>query len=157
RFPELTDRVLDAIQSSSDPEQAARYLRSFMGRLLSPDAYVASLAQDPQALSRFVTVLGASAFVGESIAARPDLAEFLLFGEKRVSSDVVGRTVDEELAACARETPADADPHDRREYFIGALRRAQRRVTLEVAVADLAGELDTRAVTWVLSALADRI
>lgn len=157
RFPELTDRVLDAIQSSSDPEQAARYLRSFMGRLLSPDAYVAALANDPQAVSRFVTVLGASAFVGDSIAARPDLAEVLLFGEKHVSIDEVGRVVDEELAACAREVPADADPQDRRDMFIGALRRAQRRVTLEVAVADLAGELDTRAVTWILSALADRI
>jgi [glutamine synthetase] adenylyltransferase / [glutamine synthetase]-adenylyl-L-tyrosine phosphorylase len=157
RFPELTDRVLEAIRNSSDPEQAARYLRSFMGRLLSPDAYVSALAEDPQTVSRFVTVLGASAFVGDAIAARPELAEILLFGEKRVSIDEVGPAVDEELAAYVREVSADADPHDRREAFIGALRRAQRRVTLEVAVSDLAGELDTRAVTWVLSALADRI
>lgn len=157
RFPELTDRVLEAIRKSPDPEQAARYLRSFMGRLLSPDAYVSALASDPQAVSRFVTVLGASAFVGDAIVQRPDLAEILLFGERRVSIEEVGRTVDEELAAYAREASPDSDPQDRRDLFIGALRRAQRRVTLEVAVADLAGELDTRAVTWVLSALADRV
>lgn len=157
RFPELTDRVLEAIRNSSDPEQAARYLRSFMARLLSPDAYVSALAGDPQTVSRFVMVLGASAFVGDAIASRPELAEILLFGDKRVSIEEVRPAVDEELAAYTREVAPDADPQDRREAFIGALRRAQRRVTLEVAVADLAGELDTRSVTWVLSALADRI
>ena len=40
RYPNLVDRVLDAIRTSSDPEQAARYLRSFFERFSSLDAYI---------------------------------------------------------------------------------------------------------------------
>jgi len=41
------------------------------------------------------------------------------------------------------------------DAFVGALRRAKRRVTFEVGLADLAGEIETRDVAHVLSALAD--
>ena len=36
----------------------------------------------------------------------------------------------------------DADSDERQEAFIGALRTAKRRVTVEVAVADLAGRVE---------------
>src|SRR6202041_1474725 len=48
-------------------------------------------------------------------------------------------------------TERDVDVED----FVGALRRAKGRVTMEVGLADLAGELTTRGCTLVLSALAD--
>jgi glutamate-ammonia-ligase adenylyltransferase len=157
RFPELPDRVIEALRTSPDPEQAALYLRTFFGRFLSPDAYVTAIAEEPRAISRLVTVFGASAFVGDIIAARPDLADVVLFSEGTVSELEARRIVDQELEAFDQLTLPDADVQERREGLIGALRRAKRRVTVEVAVADLAGELDTREVTQVLSALADRV
>ena len=157
RFPELPDRVLEALRTSPDPEQAALYLRAFFGRFLSPDAYVAAIADEPRAISRLVTVFGASAFVGDIIAARPDLADVVLFSEGTVSVLEARRIVDQEIESFEQQIAPDSDIHEQREGFVGALRRAKRRVTVEVAVADLAGELDTREVTRVLSALADRV
>jgi glutamate-ammonia-ligase adenylyltransferase len=157
RYPALADRVLGAVRSSSDPEQAVRYLRAFFARFLSPDAYVSALATEPRAAARLATVFGASAFVGDAIVARPDLADVVLFGQGTVSVDEARRAVEQELEAYARGLSPEADEQDLREEFIGALRRAQRRVTVEVAVADLAGELPTREVTRVLSALADHV
>lgn len=157
RFPELADRVLEAIRTCSDSEQAARYLRSFFGRFLSSDAYYSVLSDESRALSRFVTVLGASAFVGDAIVARPDLADLVLFGHGTTSVASAEREVDQEVESFEKQRHIFEDPQDLREEFIGALRRAQRRVTIEAAVADLAGELTTRETTRVLSALADRI
>lgn len=157
RLPDLPDRLLEALQACSDSEQAARYLRSFFGRFVSPDAYLAALSDDPPAISRFVTVLGASAFVGEAIVARPDLADAVLFGEHEVSVELAASAVALELDTFERQRSAHAEAADVRDEFIGALRRAQRRVTVDAAVADLAGELLTRDVTRALSALADRI
>jgi glutamate-ammonia-ligase adenylyltransferase len=157
RHPELSDRVLDALRSSSDPEQAARFLGSFFARFSSAAAYVAALAGDPRSVRRLVTALGASAFVGEAIAARPDLADVVLFPEGKITAAEARRIVDQELDSYEQQAPASADVHERRETFIGAQRRALRRVTVAVAVADLAGELDTREATRVLSTLADAI
>ena len=49
-------------------------------------------------------------------------------------------------------SPSAGDDPD---MFVGALRRAKARMTVEVALADLAGEIGTREATLVLSALAD--
>jgi glutamate-ammonia-ligase adenylyltransferase len=57
--------------------------------------------------------------------------------------------VDIEVGALS---PEDADDVD---AFVGALRRVKRRVTFEVGLADLAGELSTKQVGTVLTALAD--
>jgi glutamate-ammonia-ligase adenylyltransferase len=157
RHPELSDRVLDALRSSSDPEQAARYLASFFARFSSAAAYVAALAAEPRSVRRLVTALGASAFVGEAIASRPDLADVVLFPEGKITAAEARRIVEQEMESFEQQAQPNADVHERREDFIGAQRRAQRRVTVAVAVADLSGELDTRDATRVLSTLADSI
>jgi glutamate-ammonia-ligase adenylyltransferase len=155
RHPELSDRVLDALRSSSDPEQAARFLATFFARFSSAATYVAALAAEARSVRRLVTALGASAFVGEAIAARPDLADVVLFPEGKITAEEARRIVDQELDSFEHQAPPSTDVHERREDFIGAQRRALRRVTVAVAVADLAGELDTRETTRVLSTLAD--
>jgi glutamate-ammonia-ligase adenylyltransferase len=157
RHPDLSDRVLDALRSSSDPEQATRFLGSFFARFSSPAAYIAALASDPRSVRRLVTALGASAFVGDAIAARPDLADVVLFPEGKISASEARRIVDQEMEHFEHQSPPSEDVHERREDFIGAQRRAHRRVTVAVAVADLAGEIDTREATRVLSTLADSI
>jgi glutamate-ammonia-ligase adenylyltransferase len=108
--------------------------------------YTRLLADDPAAVRRLVTVMGGSAFVGEAVARRPDLADLLLFEHTLPTPDEVKAEI-LELAA--------APGSDDIETLVGLLRRAQRRVTTQVALADLDGEIDTRSATLTLSALAD--
>jgi [glutamine synthetase] adenylyltransferase / [glutamine synthetase]-adenylyl-L-tyrosine phosphorylase len=155
RYPELGDLLLDAIGASADPVQAARTLRSFFQRFITPAPYVAALGGDERAARRLVTVLGASAFVGDAIVGRPDLIDVILFGDGGVGD--ARATLSAELETFERGTPAGSDPHDVREAFVAALRRAKRRVMVQVAVADLAGTVDTREATRTLSDLADQV
>jgi glutamate-ammonia-ligase adenylyltransferase len=162
RYPGLADRILEALRTSSDPEQAALYLRSFFGHFLSPDAYVTALGEEPRAVRRLVTVLGASAFIGDLITSRPDLADVALFGESLTYVDDAKQAVDQEVETwerlAAESSPAVGEGNEeRREAFTASLGRAATRVTVGVGVADLAGELPNREVTRVLSALADRV
>ncbi len=153
RYPSLAERLLDALATTPDPDQAARFLRSFFGRFVSPAPYVAALAEDAQALRRLVTVLGSSAFVGEAVAARPDFADVVVFGAGAISEPRAA--VQGEVDAQLSSLPADADAYERQQAFVSALRVAKRRVTIEVAAADLAGALGTREATLLLSLLAD--
>jgi glutamate-ammonia-ligase adenylyltransferase len=154
RFPELADRVLDSIAQSPDPRQAAQYLRVFFSRLVSPGPYVTLFAQEPRALERFITVLGASVFVGDSVVARPDLVDVFVVGATHVEAP--DQVVQAELEAMRRSVAPDADRYERDSEFEGALRRAKRIVTIAVAVADLAGAISTRDSTRTLSELADQ-
>jgi len=155
RHPGLTDSVLDALSNSADPEQAARYLRAFFGKFLAPAAYVNALGEDPRALQRLITAFGASAFVGDAVSSRPELADVILFGGGAVSDPQAA--VRAEIWNAAGSLSPDADHHEREESFIGALRAAKRRITVEVAVADLAGTIGMRDATRILSDLAEEI
>jgi glutamate-ammonia-ligase adenylyltransferase len=57
--------------------------------------------------------------------------------------------VDQEVALLSREEARDV------HAFVGAIRRAKRRVTFEIGLADLAGELGPLEVAHALTALAD--
>lgn len=155
RHPGLTEAVLDALASSADPEQAARYVRAYFGRFLAPAAYVNALGEDRRALQRLITALGASAFVGDAVAARPELADIILFGGGAVSDPAAAVTA--EIGNAEQSLSSEADVQERQEAFIGALRTAKRRVTLEVAVADLAGTIGGRDATRILADLAEEI
>jgi glutamate-ammonia-ligase adenylyltransferase len=154
QYPDLTDRVLEGLLECPDPEQAARYLRSVFARLPAPGAYVAALADDPRALSRLLTVLGSSGFVGEAIVTRPELLDIVLFGQGLVSD--VHAAVAHQLEDLQRPFEG-LDQHERDEALVGALRQVKSRVLVEVAIADLAGAIGTRQATRTLSALADEI
>jgi [glutamine synthetase] adenylyltransferase / [glutamine synthetase]-adenylyl-L-tyrosine phosphorylase len=150
----LADRVLGGLLECPDPEQAARYLRSVFSRLSAPGAYVAALADDPRALSRLLTVLGSSGFVGESIVTRPELLDVVLFGQGSVSD--VHAAVAHQLEDLGRQLE-ELDPQERDERWVGAIRQVKSRILVEVAIADLAGAMGTRQATRILSALADEI
>ncbi|MEO8919333.1 MAG: bifunctional [glutamate--ammonia ligase]-adenylyl-L-tyrosine phosphorylase/[glutamate--ammonia-ligase] adenylyltransferase [Polyangiaceae bacterium] len=155
RHPGLVESVLETLANSADPEQAARYLRCYFGRFLAPAAYVNALGQDPRALRRLITAFGASAFVGDAVASRPELADIILFGGGAVSDPHAAVTA--EIKNAEQSLGPDADRDEREEAFIGALRSAKRRVTVEVAVADLAGTIDVRDATRLLADLAEEI
>jgi [glutamine synthetase] adenylyltransferase / [glutamine synthetase]-adenylyl-L-tyrosine phosphorylase len=153
RFPGLAVAVLDELGSSADPEQAARYLSAILGRFLSPEPYVAALAQDRVALRRLVTALGASVFIGETILVRPELVDTILFGAGAISDP--SAAVDVEITAQEQALAADADDEERRDALVRGLRVAKQRLMVEVATADLAGTIGTRDATRLLAALAD--
>ncbi len=155
RHPQLMEGVLDALASSAEPEQAARYLRAYFARFLAPAAYVNALGEDPRALQRLITAFGASAFVGDAVASRPELADLILFGGGAVSDPRAA--VSAEINNAAQSLSAHADRDEREESFIGALRTAKRRIMVEVAVADLAGAIGLRDATRLLAELAEAI
>jgi glutamate-ammonia-ligase adenylyltransferase len=149
RDPAFARRLIVALGDAADPEQATRLLAAFFSRFSTPGAYVRALADDPFRVRAVCSLLGASAFLGESLAAYPDLADLVFFGRGVPTPEVARAQVDEEIGALS---PADARDVD---AFVGAMRRAKRRVLFEVGLADLAGELGTRETAHVLAALAD--
>ncbi|HEY4121486.1 MAG TPA: bifunctional [glutamate--ammonia ligase]-adenylyl-L-tyrosine phosphorylase/[glutamate--ammonia-ligase] adenylyltransferase, partial [Byssovorax sp.] len=150
-MPELAETVLDGVVDASDPEQAARYLRRIFGRVRHPGIYAKLLVDDRRGLRRLVEAVGASAFVGEAVANQPDLGDAVLF-RRGAPSPAMARA---EVVAAEQSVAPAAPNEDDEEVTIGALRGAKARVTIEVALADLAGELDTRGATLALSELAD--
>ncbi len=147
--PDFARRLIQALAESADPEQAARLLGAFFARFVTPGAYVRALADDPFRVSAVCSLLGASAFLGESLAAHPDMADLVFFARILPTPEIARAQLDEEIAALKPEDARDVDA------FVGAMRRVKRRVTFEVGLADLSGELGTREVAHVLAALAD--
>ena len=147
-FSWLAEGLLDAVLGAADPEQAARYLRTFFARAKPPAVYTHLLGAEPRLLRRLVEALGSSAFIGDAVAGNPELGDFVLFARGAPTREVIRRSID----AALTDTALDEDPE---EALVGALRRAKARVTIEVGLADLGGEMDTRQTTLALSELAD--
>lgn len=148
-FPELAESLLDAMADAADLEQAARQLRLFFARVRTPAVYVRLLAGDPRALRRLITVLGASRFVGDALANQPELGDTIMFSHDAPTPEGAR----EEVLRAAEPPPGEGG--DDEEALIGRLRAAKTAVTLRVALADLAGEIDVQGAGRVLTALAD--
>jgi glutamate-ammonia-ligase adenylyltransferase len=153
RWPDLAVAALDELGASADPEQAARTLRSFFARFASPEPYVSAIAADRQALRRLVTAFASSAFIGDAVVARPELADIILFGGGAISDP--GAAVEVEIDAQAARQQGTGEDSDAQQALVSGLRIAKQRVMVEVAVADLAGAIGTREATRLLSSLAD--
>jgi glutamate-ammonia-ligase adenylyltransferase len=152
RWPDLALATLDELGASADPERAARTLRSFFARFPSPEPYVTAVATDRQALRRLVTAVASSAFIGDAVVARPELADVILFGGGAISDPCAAVEVEIDAQAARQQGPDEADAQ---QALVSGLRIAKQRVMVEVAVADLAGSIGTREATWLLSKLAD--
>src|SRR5262249_51637302 len=152
-FPTLADDVLDAVTGAADPGQAARYLRTFFARIRHPGVYIRLLGDDRRNVRRLADALGASSFLGDTLASQPELGDIVVFARGSPTEDTVRAEVAAAAASAVSAPPVDADDAD--DAFVGALRNVKARVTIECALADLAGELLTRDVMLVLSALAD--
>lgn len=158
-FPLLAEILLEAVIDAADPEQAARYLRIFFGRLRQPGVYVHLLGDDPSALRRLVTAVGASAFIADALIGNPELGDVVLFsrrgarrGEAKRATLPSPEEARAEIEAAVSKLSGAAEPED---ALVEALRRTKARVTIEVGVADLEGALGPREGGAVLSALAD--
>src|SRR4029077_4646132 len=112
-----------ALADAADSEQAARLLASLFARYAAPGGYVRALAEDPRLVRALCSLLGASAFLGEALVAHPDLVDEVLYARGVPTPAVGAAQVEEELAALSPDDARDIDA------FVGALRRAKRRVT----------------------------
>lgn len=148
-YPGLADTLLDALFEAADPFQAARYLRVFFERVRQVAVYVRLLFSDPAALRRMMNVVGASAFIGDALCNNPELGDMILFSRGAPSEDAARHEV---LACLHAPVPPEEDPE---EAFVGALRLAKTRLTLEVALGDVSGEWGVREVNRALTAIAD--
>jgi len=149
RDPAFARRLTEALADAADPEQAARLLAAFFARFETPGTYLRALGDEPRLVRALSSFLGASAFLGEALVAYPDLVDRVLYGRAAPTPQTARALVREEVAALSPEAARDVGE------FVGALRRAKRRVTFEVGLADLADELETRDVGHVLTELAD--
>jgi glutamate-ammonia-ligase adenylyltransferase len=148
-FPDLAPVLMEALDGAADPEQATRLLATFFARCPTPGVYERALAEDPRAARRLASLFGASAFLGEAMVGHPELVDRLLFGSGAPDPKSARAAVDEEVAALDPNDAGDPDS------FVGALRRAKAGLTIEVGLADLAGDLSTRECTLALSEVAD--
>ncbi|WP_438035538.1 bifunctional [glutamate--ammonia ligase]-adenylyl-L-tyrosine phosphorylase/[glutamate--ammonia-ligase] adenylyltransferase [Sorangium sp. So ce204] len=144
----LAETLLAAVVDAADPEQAARFLRLCFSRIRHSSVYARMLGDEPRALRRLVEALGSSAFIGDAMVRYPELVDAVLFARGAPSAELIRHTIEASLS----EASPDEDPE---EALIGALRRAKARVTIEVGLADLSGEVGTREATLALSDLAD--
>jgi len=148
-FPAVAREAVRALAEAADPEQAARLLGAFFARLKTPGVYVRLLADDLRVLYRLVGLFGASAFLGGALSGHPELVDRLLFGRGAPTPASARAAVSEEIA-----TPHEQDD-DPADALVGALRRAKGRVTMEVGLAELSGEIGSREAQRVLTALAE--
>jgi glutamate-ammonia-ligase adenylyltransferase len=153
-FPGLGETIIEAVLDAADPEQAARYLRVFFARVRHLGVYTKLLGDDPRAVRRLVEAFGASAFIGDALANNPELGDALLFAQRAPTPKEARTEVRESIKTELALAEID-DDEDREDSFVTGLRRAKSRVTIEVGLADLASEIDTREATATLSAIAD--
>jgi len=153
KHPRFARALVSSILDAADPDQGAGLVRTFFDRLSAPSVatYVRALESDERALSRFVGLCGASAYLGGSLVGHPELADLLLFSSQPVGADETrgAKLLAEEVASLNHTERLDA------ESFVGALRRAKGALELGVGLADLAGELDTREASRALSVMAE--
>ncbi|MCU0693800.1 MAG: bifunctional [glutamate--ammonia ligase]-adenylyl-L-tyrosine phosphorylase/[glutamate--ammonia-ligase] adenylyltransferase, partial [Polyangiaceae bacterium] len=129
RHPGHGARMLDGILASADPEMAARHLRVFFAHPAHRALHASIFSENPQAALRFVTAVGASAFVGELLGRHPELGDQVLFSPGMPNEQAARAVLDRELARMMASERLDL------ELVAGAIRRAKMRVLLEVALA----------------------
>ncbi|MCC6646143.1 MAG: bifunctional [glutamate--ammonia ligase]-adenylyl-L-tyrosine phosphorylase/[glutamate--ammonia-ligase] adenylyltransferase [Polyangiaceae bacterium] len=148
RYPSFGAALATAVLDAPDPELAGRAMRALFSRISSPAVYVGTLAEDPRGARRLATVLGGSTLIGDAILQEPELRDRLLLERKPPTSQGAVAEIHEEVGP--------VDPGDPEE-LVGALRRVKRRVTVDVALAELADEIPERTASRVLADVADAV
>jgi glutamate-ammonia-ligase adenylyltransferase len=155
KHPGLSRALLEALADAADPEQATRLLAAFFGRLATPSVYAKAMADDRQVLRKLTGLFGASVFLGEALVYHPELVERVLFSKGAPTPEWARREVGAEVASAIDPVHLAAEDLDEEDAFVGALRRAKTRITMEVGLAELSGELRMSEATRVLTALAE--
>jgi glutamate-ammonia-ligase adenylyltransferase len=157
-LPDESRRRLDALipplaratRGAPDPETALARSIDLVEAIASRAAYLALLAEHPQALERVVRIVGASSWAAEFITRHPVLLDELLDDRLLYAPpelEAFGRQLRSQLAA-------HADDRERRMVLLRELHQAQ---VFRLLAQDLAGLLTVERLADHLSALADLV
>ena len=143
------DRVMPELLRGTamlpDSERALARLLSLLGALVRRSAYLALLAERPEARRRLIEVVGASDWIARRLAATPAALDELL--DVRLTAAAGRQRLVREMAAIAQFE--DADPASER------LREINETQRLKLAVALLDASLASEEVELSLSLLAE--
>ena len=157
-LPDESRRRLDALipplaratHAAPDPEAALARSIDLVEAIASRAAYLALLAEHPQALERVVRIVGASSWAAEFITRHPVLLDELLDDRLLYAPP--------ELDAFARQLRAQLAAHaDDRERRLVLLRELHQAQVFRLLAQDLAGLLTVERLADHLSALADLV
>ncbi|HZS67056.1 MAG TPA: bifunctional [glutamate--ammonia ligase]-adenylyl-L-tyrosine phosphorylase/[glutamate--ammonia-ligase] adenylyltransferase [Burkholderiales bacterium] len=148
------DRVVPALaraaQATPDPEATLTRGIALLEAIASRAAYLALLAEHPEALERVARILGASSWAAEFVTRHPLLLDELL--DDRLLHEPPDAAA---FAAAARKRLAEAaGDTERRMNLLRDMHQAQ---VFRLLAQDLAGLLSVERLADHLSALADRV
>jgi len=150
RLDALIPALARATRAAPDPEAALARSIDLVEAIASRAAYLALLAEHPQALERVVRIVGASSWAAEFITRHPVLLDELL--DDRVLY------APPELETFARQLRAQLAAHaDDRERRMVLLREMHQGQVFRLLAQDLAGLLTVERLADHLSALADLV
>src|SRR5262245_36693408 len=150
RLDALVPRLARATRAAPDPESALVRSMDLVEAIASRAAYLALLAEHPQALERVVRIVGASSWAAEFITRHPVLLDELL------DDRVLYAPLD--LQAFSRQLRAQLAAHaDDRERRMVLLRELHQGQVFRLLAQDLAGLLTVERLADYLSALADLV
>ncbi|HET7365814.1 MAG TPA: bifunctional [glutamate--ammonia ligase]-adenylyl-L-tyrosine phosphorylase/[glutamate--ammonia-ligase] adenylyltransferase [Burkholderiales bacterium] len=148
------DRVVPALaraaQATPDPEATLARGIALLEAIASRAAYLALLAEHPDALERVARIIGASSWAAEFITRHPLLLDELL--DDRLLHEPPDAGV---FAAAARRRLAEAAADTERRMNL--LREMHQAQVFRLLAQDLAGLLTVERLADHLSALADRV
>ena len=146
------DRVIPALgraaAATADPSTTLARGVDLIEAIASRAAYLALLAEHPEALERVARILAASSWAAEFVARHPLLLDELLDDRLLYAApdlDALARTLRSQLAAHAGDT----------ERRLNLLREAHQAQVFRLLAQDLAGLLSVERLADHLSALAD--
>lgn len=151
RLEAFVPRLLAALKSCPDPDQALERVLPLVEAVARRSAYLVLLTENPEALQRLLGLCEASAWVAEQVTHFPMLLDELLNAERLYSPPpppVLMAELNERLLHI---------PEDDLEQQMEALRHFKLAHTLRVAASELAGSLPLMQVSDYLTWLAETI
>lgn len=139
--PGLAGLLLDEAAAAADIDSAIRYMAEFF--LKGGFGWDKVLEQEPRLARRLMGLFGASPTLAQTLVGHPETLGEVVLGPSAPSIDTL-RDAHEAIEAIGDV-----------ENFVGAMRTVKRERTLEVGMAYVDRELDLRAATKHLTALAD--
>jgi glutamate-ammonia-ligase adenylyltransferase len=148
RVERVVPALARAARSTPDPESTLARGIDLVEAIASRAAYLALLAEHPEALERVARIIGASSWAAEYLTRHPLLLDELLDDRLLYAAmdlESVGRTLRGQLAAAEADT----------ERRMNVLREAHQAQVFRLLAQDLAGLLTVERLADHLSALAD--
>ncbi|MCD6042431.1 MAG: glnE, partial [Burkholderiales bacterium] len=148
RVERVVPALARAARSTPDPESTLARGIDLVEAIASRAAYLALLAEHPEALERVARIIGASSWAAEYLTRHPLLLDELLDDRLLYAAmdlESVGRNLRGQLAAAEADT----------ERRMNVLREAHQAQVFRLLAQDLAGLLTVERLADHLSALAD--